>query len=268
MRGWVRRGLKTAGRAIALAERLLQDDAPYVHEPQPEKKRPSDPNAPDRGDQLAKLNRRMAVMEERLRAEISRELHDVLGQSLTVIKLSLERAMRQSEPEVMLSCLEQSISMTDQAISSVRDLARSLRPALLDELGLAAALRALLLEHELHGNWEVALELDADDALKRFTPVVEITAYRLVQEALTNALRHARARRVSVAVRHTGRLSLSVNDDGVGFDVIRQELGDREHMGLIGMRERAHAAGGTVEIRSAIGKGTSVLIQLPGEVRS
>jgi len=267
MRGWVRRGLKTAGRAIAFAERVLDPPEPYVHSPRPEPRRPSDPSAPDREDQLAKLNRRMAMMEERLRAEISRELHDVLGQSLTVIKMSLERAMRQSEPHMMLGCLAQTVDMIDQAISSVRDLARSLRPALLDELGIVAALRALLLEHELHSNWEVTLELDADDALKRFAPIVEITAYRLVQEALTNALRHARASRVSVSVRHDEFLVIRVQDDGVGFDVDRLELDEREHMGLIGMRERAGAVSGAVEMHSAMGTGTLVLIRLPGEVR-
>jgi signal transduction histidine kinase len=151
----------------------------------------------------------------------------------------------------------------DRVEAQLRRLARELRPTILDDLGLAPALEWLA--QGLAERRDVRIAVAAPEA--RLAPEAETAIYRIVQEALTNALRHARPRRIAVEVREEGpHIRAVVRDDGHGFDVSAAwaERGDRG-LGLIGMRERAEALGGTLEIRSTPGEGTEVCARVPRE---
>jgi signal transduction histidine kinase len=148
----------------------------------------------------------------------------------------------------------------------VRDLSLDLRPAMLDDLGLVSALRWYLDLQAKRVGYKARLAADTNDV--RISPAIEIAAFRVAQEALTNVARHARARRVNVRLRvRDGALRLVIRDDGGGFDadaILRR--GRRgEGLGLLGMRERAALLGGQVMIRSAPGRGTEVRLLIPLE---
>jgi signal transduction histidine kinase len=208
-------------------------------------------------DELAELNRKLETAKEEERRFIARELHDDLGQALTVLKLGLKtgKATPFSDP----------VRIVDGLINKVRELSRVLRPALLDEVGLAPALGAYLEEQSNVSGITMDLKLNG---LKdeRLSGELEIACFRLVQEAVTNALRHAGATRVNVRIdRENGSVRLSVKDDGNGRasadEVVRAGLAG--HLGVIGMRERTRALGGTFELSSEPGRGTTIEVELP-----
>ena len=189
--------------------------------------------------QLESLSRRLLQVQEEERRSIARELHDEVGQILTVLKINLVLTQREIRESVDPRLLADSIDLVDRLIGQVRDLWRNLRPSLLDELGLAAALQPLV-------DWRrsdraLTWNSESDPRLGRLSPDQEITCYRVVQESLTNVIRHSRATRVRVElVEVDGYLDLTISDDGVGFDVdevyLNATAGSR--MGLLGMRER------------------------------
>jgi len=186
---------------------------------------------------------------------VARELHDDFGQVLTALRLNLQRR-NPAEGE--------NIALVDGAIARMRDLAQDLRPPQLDELGLEASLRWYV-ERE---STRAGLQLDLDLQLLPSAPLpaVATTAFRVVQEALTNVIRHARARRVRIALGPVdGHLELSVGDDGAGFDVAdaRRRAVRGGSQGLLGMQERVVLAGGNLHIDSAPGHGTTVEAWLP-----
>ncbi len=209
-------------------------------------------------EELSHLQREGEAAKEDERRHIARELHDELGQMLTAIKLSLHigNGERASTIEAM--------GLADRAIQTVRALSRSLRPPLLDELGVSAALQAHLQEHCERAGVAFVLEMPPD--LGRLSAEVETALFRLVQEALTNVLRHAHASQVVVQVRlEDPRIHLTIRDNGVGFDLegvlARARAG--AHLGIVGMRERARALGGTFVIQSAPDRGTKIQVELP-----
>jgi signal transduction histidine kinase len=213
--------------------------------------------------QLGQLTRRLEAAKEEERRRISRELHDELGQTLTALKLNLSLLARDPTGG---DRLRQSIDIVDRSIQATRELARGMRPPLFDEIGLVPALQAFLDEQARCS--DVAFELTAPPADGRGPPEIEMAAFRIVQEAVTNVLRHARARRVTVELeRERHAIDIAVRDDGRGFDVNdafgRAEAGG--HLGLVGMRERASALGGTFDVRSAAGRGTEIHVRLPAE---
>jgi signal transduction histidine kinase len=212
---------------------------------------------------LGQLHLRLDATKEEERRSLSRELHDELGQTLTALKLRLQLG---SGIAAGGGTSEEPLALVDDLISRVRRISVDLRPPLLDEVGLVSALRVYLEgQAALSG---LAITLDADEPgpeLPRLPADVEITCFRLVQESVTNALRHARARRIEVRIaRATDRLRLWIRDDGRGFaPATLDEAAARGHLGVVGMRERVRAREGQFGLTSAPGAGTTVEADLP-----
>jgi signal transduction histidine kinase len=205
---------------------------------------------------------------ERERGRWARELHDESLQSLAGLRMLLGAARRGGDPGEIDRLLGQGIEQADAAIADMRRLIADLRPSTLDQLGLGAALEALGERTASAEAIEVEVRLDLDYHSKRnprrLTREVEDAAYRLVQEALTNAIRHGGARQVRIDVGEAaGSLQIRVADDGHGFDPDAPSEG----FGLVSMRERAELAGGTLELSSAPGEGTTIAASIPAAHR-
>ncbi|MCA9838820.1 MAG: PAS domain S-box protein [Trueperaceae bacterium] len=188
--------------------------------------------------------------QEEERARISRDLHDQVGQSLTGLGLGLTNAMASdTEPN-----LQQFKQQTDEILADVRRISRDLRPALLDELGLEPALNRLVRDLRERSS----LQLETLIRLPEVMPKDQQTViYRVVQEALTNISRHARANHASVTlITQNNQIQLVIEDDGQGFEL--DNVVSSEHVGLAGMRERIELAGGKLLIESSPGKGTTI----------
>ncbi|MBI3828604.1 MAG: PAS domain S-box protein [Planctomycetes bacterium] len=216
------------------------------------------------------LSQRVLTVQEDERRRVARELHDGVNQLLSAAKFHLLRmggggkkgAQGRSEPREVQDLLE-------QAIQEVRRIAQNLRPAVLDDLGLLAAVRSTCDEMSRRTGIEVAFECAR--LPKKLSHDLEMAIFRIVQEALANAEKHSGARHVLVKIGRTGqRFDLSVKDDGRGFEprsvkVVRK--GSEPGLGLEHMAERARLAGGTLEIRSARSSGTEVLARLPNTAK-
>ncbi|HSN70628.1 MAG TPA: two-component regulator propeller domain-containing protein [Steroidobacteraceae bacterium] len=213
---------------------------------------------------LRQLTMRLESAKEDERSRISRELHDELGQTLTAAKLNLQMLRTTISDRTAGRRLDDAVGMVDGMIRQARDIARGLRPPLLDEAGLVPAIEHYL--KSLAARAGTCIEFDANPGVAR-TPVgLSLTIFRLVQEAVSNALRHAGAGAIRVTLRdETDALSLVVADDGVGFDVpaARGSAQRGEHLGLLGMTERVRNAGGTIEFASAPGAGTRITARIP-----
>jgi signal transduction histidine kinase len=210
---------------------------------------------------------KLETMKEDERRFLSHELHDELGQTLTALKLGLQVAARaEPSPDGKGSPLAQPLGIIDDLIARVRRISLDLRPPLLDEVGLVSALRAYLQSQTTVSG--VAIELHEpephDEASFRLPADYEIACFRVVQESITNVLRHAAARRIDVRVaRSADRVSLSIQDDGRGFDpVTLDEAAAQGHIGVLGMRERIRARGGQFTLTSAPGQGTAIQVEL------
>ncbi len=213
--------------------------------------------------ELEALSRRLLAAQESERRSLARELHDDFGQFLTAIRLNLEAARRGTTGEAARH-LAESLLLVDQAVDRVRSLALELRPAILDDLGLVAALRWLVKRQSEHAGFEGRVSSARFEA--RLPTSVETCSFRLVQEALTNVVRHAHATRVDVELEVVGEeLRIVVRDDGRGFDVraARQRASRGDSLGLLSMHERATLAGGQLEITSLIDKGTTIDARIP-----
>ncbi|MBG0821866.1 sensor histidine kinase [Planomonospora sp. ID91781] len=202
-------------------------------------------------DTLRRSRERIIATREEERRRLRRDLHDGLGQSLSGMAMSINaaRLSLHTSPESAERLLDGLRSGMDSVTSDIRHLVYGLRPPALDDLGLAGAIG------EMAGP-EVAVEVRGD--LTGLSAAVEVAAYRIVQEALTNARRHARARTVRVSLERGGQLSVRVSDDGVGVPA-----GRRSGVGLASMRERAAELGGTCMITSPPEGGTVVEAVLP-----
>lgn len=208
-----------------------------------------------RARQLETLSRKLIEAQEAERRAVARELHDDFGQVLTALKLNLQREDRNDA---------ETVALVDGAIARMRDLAQDLRPPLLDELGLAASLSWYVEREATRAGLAFRLALKP---LRRRPPVaVEMAVFRVAQETLTNVIRHAQARLVEVELRPVDDgLLLVVHDDGQGFDVAaaRQRATYGVSQGLLSMQERVTLAGGTLEIESGPGAGTTVRAHVP-----
>ncbi|PZP28673.1 MAG: histidine kinase [Roseateles depolymerans] len=210
---------------------------------------------------LTELARHLQTVREDERAHLARELHDELGALLTAAKLDVARVRRTTRngmPELD-ERLQHMSGLIDQGIALKRRIIEDLRPSALANLGLTPALEIFLREFGQRSGLQLTQELSevgTDDAGR-------LALYRLVQEALTNVLRHAHAQQVRVALTQgEGWLQLSVRDDGRGFDPAGVPPG---HHGLLGMRYRIESLGGSLELHSAPGAGTLVLARLPAQ---
>ena len=218
---------------------------------------------------LQHLSAKLIAAQEEERRRISRELHDEIGQVLAAIKVELAVAQRAIDSTGGTThLLDDARSITDGALTTVRDLSRLLHPSLLDDLGLPAAvewyLRGLGKRSSLRAN------LFQDRMDERFMPEIEVSAYRIVQEALTNVAKHARATVCRVYLqRLPNTVLITIEDDGAGFDLAAAERpGERRGLGLVGIRERVKQLGGTLRLESAPGKGTRLTAELPARVRT
>ncbi len=219
----------------------------------------------ERTADLKRLSARMIQYHEDERRRLSRELHDETAQVFSALKLQL--GLLGERPDVGRAAagdLERALSLVDEGMRSIRSVTETLRPAVLDELGLIAAMRSII------DDFTERCGLEVEASLPEQAPVldgdVELALYRGLQESLTNVLRHARARRVSVALaQHEGRITLRVEDDGRGLSggVSLDGLERTGRMGLAGMRDRVEALGGALALKRGKNGGTVVLISLP-----
>lgn len=214
---------------------------------------------------LKALSDRLLTIQEEERTRIAREIHDELGQALTALKMDVGGLLRladTSSPAVS-PVRERIVRTLDSTVEAVQRIAAELRPSVLDDLGLVAAIESEARMFEERTGIEVDLSLPASGlALDGRT---ESAVYRMVQEALTNVARHSEASRLEIRLRvHPGELLLEVRDDGRG---IRQEQTEsRSSLGLIGMRERAAVMGGSVHFEGIEGRGTIVSVRIPVKV--
>jgi signal transduction histidine kinase len=218
----------------------------------------------ERTDELSRLSARMMQHHESERRRLSRELHDETAQVFSALKLQLgllsERADAQAEQG-----LERAMDLVDEGMRSIRSVTETLRPAVLDELGLVPALRSIL--EDFASRCPMAVEVSMPSRLPVLNPDVELALYRALQESLTNVVRHARARRVRVRLEaHGGNVLLMVEDDGAGLprqaSLTAFELEGR--LGLAGMRDRVVALGGSLRLGPGEAGGTRVAVSIPG----
>lgn len=213
-------------------------------------------------ERLRRLTQRVDALLEEERARISRKIHDELGQTLTALRFDvhwLKARLTRASPEVKAK-LEAMITHIDEAIRQVQQLASELRPQLLDDLGLPAAVEWSVKQFADRTGLEYDLAIEPEDL--SIPPTCATDLYRILQEALTNVARHAQATRVEVRlVRETDGVTLSVRDNGRG--VTLQEVKNPNALGIIGMRERAQRWGGRFEISGEPGKGTVVSVHIP-----
>lgn len=216
------------------------------------------------------LLRRLVAAQEEERARIARELHDQLGQDLAALALGLASLQRRAPvageagDAAWAADVQALQELTQQLADEVHGVAWKLRPALLDDLGLHDALANLVETWTRRSG--VPVDLYCDLGGRRLPREIETTLYRLVQEALTNAAKHAGARSVNVVLQlRPDLVRLAIEDDGRGFDAedaVERGLA-QGRLGLVGMRERVEQAGGSLEIESAPGKGTAILAHIP-----
>jgi signal transduction histidine kinase len=196
------------------------------------------------------------------RAHWARELHDETLQGLGALRLLLSSARRSGEAAQTALVVDEAIGQIEHEIENLHAIISDLRPASLDELGLRPALEALLERRREHGGLAIKAELELSDPAdgdERLPAEIESTVYRLVQEALTNIIKHSHARGAAVAVSAAADgVSIEVRDDGIGFDPAASTSG----FGMEGMRERVHLLGGTLSFESA-DPGTVVRAELP-----
>jgi len=210
------------------------------------------------------LSRKRIEVQEAERRGIARELHDEIGQALTAIKINLQAAMGASEAQSVEEYLKEGIEVVERVLQQVRNLSLDLRPSMLDDLGLMASLRWYLDRQSQAAG--IKIDFFGDPSIKRLPQEIETTCYRIVQEALTNVLRHARTSKVHVKVAPVKNgLGLIIRDSGMGFDVsdAMEHARSGESSGLLGMEERVLLAGGEINFKSRPGQGTEIRVFIP-----
>lgn len=216
-------------------------------------------------NQLAhRLAGQLINAQEDERRWVARELHDQVGQSLTIVKLNLDMLRATNNVAGAKALLDEGKGLVDLALGQVRDLSLLLRPAMLDDLGLETALQSLLSSHSKRAGYDAMFRTDG--LQERLAPELEVLCYRVAQEALTNVARHAQAKHVWLdVILRDGRLRMTVRDDGIGFDpeAMRARAVQGNSMGLLNMAERARLGAGDFHIASVVGKGTTLTLDVP-----
>jgi len=210
---------------------------------------------------LRQMSSQVLTAQEEERKRIARELHDDTAQALTSVLVRLRLLERSLEDERLRRGLAELRDLTGATLEGVRRLAIDLRPPMLDDLGLEAALQSLV--QDFSQRWLIRATFTSS-RFGRLPVEVELVLYRIVQEALSNVARHANASRVLVRLTRRGRtLRLLVEDDGCGFDVEATKHSRESGLGLFGMEERLALVGGTLRVESTVGGGTRVSAEVP-----
>jgi light-regulated signal transduction histidine kinase (bacteriophytochrome) len=216
-------------------------------------------------EELSQVLRRTVADQEAERQRIARELHDTLGQSLTLLQLGLDGISRSTPANDAVQARVANLkTLTVDVGRQVHQLAWEIRPTVLDDLGLQTAIRNLLETWGERSGLRFDLHLTLTE--QRLPPAIETALYRVLQEALTNVVRHAEATRVGVILGLKGdTVTMIIEDDGRGFgcDEDNPARAPARHFGLLGMRERLALVDGTLEIESAPGRGTTLFIRVP-----
>ena len=203
--------------------------------------------------------RRAVQAQEAERRRLARELHDETGQALTSILLGLSAVERAESAEAAHVAAGELRGLVVETLQSVRRLAVELRPSALDDFGLEPALRRL--GQAMRERGELDVQVEARLGEERLPAEVETALYRIVQEALTNVVKHAGAAHVSIVLtRKQGSVVVMIEDDGRGFDLAESSV---DRLGLLGMRERVQLLDGSLEIEAAPGAGTTLVVELP-----
>lgn len=203
---------------------------------------------------LTQLQYQFLESQENAARRFSHELHDELGQVLTAVKATLSALIGGPEAQRVNDCMR----LTDQAIHDVREMSQLLRPTILDDFGLDAALRSLTENFSQRTGIAISFRSGLDGV--RLGDQVETNFFRITQESLTNAARHAQATSVSVEIEtHAGEVTLTIRDNGQGFNFSRRSRG----LGLAGMQTRARACGGALRIEAALGEGVVIEVKCP-----
>jgi two-component system sensor histidine kinase UhpB len=213
---------------------------------------------------LHALSHQLLQAQEKERREIARELHDEIGQALTALKMNLDSVHTDMVGSDSPARLTDSLGIVSRLLQQVRDLSLDLRPSMLDDLGLLAALRWYVDRQAQRTGF--AAEIVAGLLEPRPSPAIETVCFRIAQEAVTNVARHAYAQRVRIELRYEPNgLLLCIRDDGLGFDVqaVQDKALSKGSMGLRGMQERVQLVGGQVETISAPGEGTEIRATFP-----
>ena len=213
---------------------------------------------------LQATSHRLLTVQEAERRTLARELHDAVGQELTALSLNLtiiDDALPEETQKKIHERLEDSQELLEKTTSHLRNIMVELRPPGLDELGLLAALK----EHvgQVARRSEVAVSITGTEPQPRLAPTDEIALFRIVQEALNNIIKHARASESRVSLRQNAQsVELTISDNGIGFDTARKPIMGGYGMGTTTMRERAEAIGAKLQLHSAPGEGTRVTVEL------
>jgi len=215
------------------------------------------------GQQLQALSARLQVLREEERTHMAREIHDELGQQLTSLKIDvtqLNKAIDRDDRAALAARTQALAALLDTMIQTVRRIATDLRPAVLDDFGLLAAIEWQV--QDFQGRSGINCRFSSNVQELKLEAPVATALFRMFQEALTNIARHAQATRVDADLAvEAGRLTLQVRDNGLGI-TDRQRLGTGS-LGLVGMRERVRQIGGEFQIQSIPGQGTTVAVSVP-----
>jgi signal transduction histidine kinase len=214
----------------------------------------------DRARELSALSNHLQALSEREKSELARKLHDELGGLLTAAKMDLSWLQSRLEGKAIQERLTQLGNVLDEAMDLKRRVVEELRPSLLDHFGLPTALRAYV--ESTCAKAGLAADIRIEHTCDSMPKDTAIALFRVVQEGLSNIIRHARAKTVKLELDGDSRnCSISLADDGQGFDAESPQF--RWSHGLMGMRQRAEALGGQLQLESKVGRGTSVRVAVP-----
>ncbi len=208
---------------------------------------------------MKNLSRQLIIVQEQERRNIARELHDEIGQTLTAIKIDILNAMKFIPSLNAQEQLKDSIQMVEETLNNVRELSLKLRPSILDDLGLIPAVRWFLDRQSQRTG--ITAKVITKQFSEKIPPEIQITCYRIIQEAVTNIVKHSKAKNMSVEINViANELYIIVSDDGVGYDVLsaRKMATSGYSIGVLGMQERAEAVGGWLDIFSKPNEGTKI----------
>lgn len=263
----VRNELKTKNKALEIGleekNRALEQANMALHEEIMER-RQAERQLTEMNRQLRDLSARLHAIREEERTRIAREIHDVLGQQLTVLKMDIAWLNRKLTDESLREKAKAMLATADETLQSVRKLATELRPGVLDDLGLIAAIEWQCREFESRTGIRCMLNTDLHDL--DCAKEIATAVFRIFQETLTNILRHAQATEIVIAIRvNDNVLYVEISDNGRGIK--QEEINNGRSLGLLGMKERMNMVGGELQITGAPGKGTMVKLVIPLQLK-